>query len=87
LAQAIHIFPEIKTVVFFYWEKSTNLFIFLFYSFVQGIEGTPGVPVSNRRIISGDGNGDGDPAFSGEGEIVSTQTVSSKTRTVETITV
>lgn len=43
----------------------------------------PGPHVEQTRVILGEDT----PGYSGHGEIVSTQTLSSKTRTVETITV
>lgn len=44
---------------------------------------TTGPRVEQTRVILGENS----PGYTAEGEIVSTQTVSSKTRTVETITV
>lgn len=41
------------------------------------------VPVEGEHLILGENS----PGYTAEGEIISTQTVSSKTRTVETITV
>ncbi|KAH8373551.1 hypothetical protein KR200_004914 [Drosophila serrata] len=43
---------------------------------------TPGPHVESTRVVLGEDT----PGYSGHGEIISTQTVSSKTRTVETIT-
>lgn len=44
---------------------------------------TTGPHVESTRVVLGEDT----PGYSGHGEIISTQTVSSKTRTVETITV
>lgn len=44
---------------------------------------TLGPNVEQHRVVLGENS----PGYSAEGEIISTQTVSSKTRTVETITV
>lgn len=44
---------------------------------------TTGPRIEQTRVILGENS----PGYTAEGEIVSTQTVSSKTRTVETITV
>ncbi|XP_054089954.1 protein 4.1 homolog isoform X4 [Zeugodacus cucurbitae] len=46
------------------------------------VEAAPGPRVEQTRVILGEDT----PGYSGHGEIVSTQTLSSKTRTVETIT-
>jgi hypothetical protein len=62
-------------------------FIFIFIQ-NQGVE-TPAAPnVEHSRILSGDSNADGERTFAEDGGVISSsQTVSSKTRTVETITV
>lgn len=41
------------------------------------------IPADSEHLVLGEGS----PGYTAEGEIISTQTVSSKTRTVETITV